>query len=298
MEAARKYGLSDVAQQYPDPDAALAMMAQQIQQYRQVQPVLPYAQLYQQHQQQFQEYLRHQQEQQRQQAQAQQQAWWKAPEFKPEWRDAVEQDPQTGQWRVKDGYPPDTVQRLREALLHQRQFLDRFAFDPIGSIKPGIEEVVREEAQKIVQQHLGGYQDKVFSDSWVANNREWLFQQGPNGPVLSPSGQQFGAYVQQLEQAGIRDVRMQQQLALGMLQRDAAVARLQQLLPAQQQQQANQNLIQGAAQNRPQPSGSVNSLTAPGAAEAPSQNAGLGLADRLRRDFAAAGLSDGAFHGR
>jgi hypothetical protein len=184
--------------------------------------------------------------------------WWEAPEYDPSWRHAVMQDPQTGEWRVKPGYPPDTLQKLTHALQHQQGFLDRFAFDPIGAIRPGIEEVVRDVASQLVQQNLGQYQERSVSQELVQKNADWLYQQDPltGNRQLSEWGQRMQHYIGMAHQMGVQNVNAQWDYAYGMVQRDYAVSRFNQLqgnngAPAvsanqQQKQQFLQNRASGS----------------------------------------------------
>lgn len=302
------YGL-DLRKHYPDDHAALAALANGFRQAQQYQPIVSQ---YQQHQQEFQQYLAAKQEQARQ-AQAQQpQSWWKAPEFDPQWRNQIVKDPVTGRLVAAEGADPNVVQKYMAAMQHTQQFLDKFAFDPIGSIRPGIEEVVREIAAELTQQQLGGYQEQVFAQSWVGQNSGWLHARDQAGnlltdpqtgrPALSELGQRFVHYVRQGESAGMRSVQAQQEYAMGMVQRDYLMANRQQqsqqtangqpvqtqLTPAQQQQQAsNQQFLQQAAARTP-------SYGAAAAAQQPRPKNDRELQSQMMAAMAAAGYGPGS----
>lgn len=225
-----------VLSQFQDDQAALQHLAATYRQAQQHQQLAPYAQLYLQHADKFNAWMA-QEKAATEKAQAEKAAWWKAPEFNREWLNMVERDDQ-GNVRVKPGYPPDVAQKLLNALDHQKNFLNDFSFDPISKIKPGIEQIAREMAEQIVQQHLSGYQDHVFANNFIQQNSQWLHQRDQTGnvvmdqatrrPMLTPEGQRFSEYLGQAQQIGIQDVRAQEQYALGLTQRDAALAKLNQ----------------------------------------------------------------------
>jgi hypothetical protein len=208
--------------------------------YRQAQQYAPIAQQWAQHQGEFQQWLQARQEQERQ-AQAQQQGWWRAPEFDPRWRSQIYRDPQTGRLMTVEGADPSILPRYNAAMTHAQDFLDKFSFDPIGTIRPGIEEVVRQIAAEMFQGQMGNYQNQTYARGWVQQNSDWLHQRDPqgrlipNGPgtyVLSPAGQRFKYYVDQAEASGIQNPQTVQEFALGMLQRDLMLAQLQGQQPA------------------------------------------------------------------
>lgn len=293
LAALKGYGIDGFA----DEHTALQQLALSHRRAQQQDGLVRYGQLYLQHADQFNAYLRQQQEQARQQQQPAPPSWWKAPEFKPEWRDAVERDEQ-GNYRVKQGYAPDTLAKLQEGLSHQRTFLDKFSFDPIGTIKPGIEQVVKEVAQQMIQQNFGQYQEQQTAHQ-IADSNPWIFQRDAQGrkvmspegrPSLTPEGQRYAHYIGMAEQQGIRDVQSQDTFARSMVERDLLRAQLQQAGQATQvasaNQQAKDQFLQN--QNRPNVAGSIPSG---GPGVKPSQNTSLGLKERLANSFKQAGYT-------
>ncbi len=251
-DALKEYGLD--LSSLSDDRAALAALANG---YRQAQQLSPIAQQYMQHQTQFQAYLAQQQEAERQRQAQQAQSWWKAPEFDPGWRNQIVKDPVTGKLVPAEGASPDIVQKYMQAMQHTQGFFDKFAFDPIGTIRPGIEEVVREVAQQLMQQQMGGYQEQQFAKSWVQENSSWIHARNEQGqlipdpqtgmPALSPLGQRFRDHVQTAERMGIQSAQGMQEYALRMVQNDYLMATRQQqpAQPGQPQQTPAQ--IQGDA---------------------------------------------------
>ncbi len=234
----------DLAGRFQDGNQALSYLLQEARRSEELQRLAPYAQEYMQNAGPYQAWRKSQDEAQRAAA-AQRQKWFNAPEFNPDWRNAIAQGPD-GRLSVKDGYPPDTLQKYLAAVQHQRGFLDKFAFDPIGAIKPGLMQLIQEAVQPILRQGLGGYQEQQQATGFVAQNKDWLFQNGQVGGQLTEWGQRFKAHVEQAIQFNV-PTQHQSQYALEMVQRDYA---LQQWQGMQQQPAAQPIQTQNDAQKQ------------------------------------------------
>lgn len=226
-EAVRGYGyeLPEGVQDH----AALAHLVSEARRARELQQLAGYGQEYLQHQSQFQEWIRAQQEAARAK-ETQKADWWKKPEYDPGWMAKLVRDPATGELKAAPGADPTIVQKYMQWVGHQQKFLDEFSQDPIQALRPGLESVAREIAERIVQEKLGGYQSEEFARGFVEQNAGWLFEKDHTGRStrnLSAGGKAFAGYVRQAESLGIQDVKKQQEYALGLVQRDAALARLQ-----------------------------------------------------------------------
>jgi hypothetical protein len=275
--------------------------AQQAQQYQ------PYAQEYMRYAPQFRAWLAAQQ-QALQAQQAQQQTWWQAPEYNPDWLNQVVRDPVTNELRVLPGRDPAILAKLHAANEHRAGFLDRFAFDPIAAIKPGIAEVAREVAAQMIQENLGQYQDRSFSNNWVSQNSTWLHARDPQGmlqrdpqtgaPMLSGAGQRFAGYVGALENAGVSNVQAQQALAERLVRGEQALAILAQAMQGQQAQNTGdaqkQAFLAAAAQQAGQglPANYGTAAAQPGAA--PRMKNTNDLFRAMLGTFAQAGVQPGA----
>lgn len=284
----RQYGIDPSS--FADDSAAIQHLVLAHRQAQQQNQMQPYAQRYFQHAAQFEAWM---QQQQAQEAQKQQQSWWKAPEYNPAWRNQVQRDPTTGQLVAGPGASPDVVQKLQAWNDHQLGFLDKFAQDPVGSIRPGIEQVVNEVAQRLVQQQLQGYHDQQYTNDYLQQN-QWLFMRDQQGqqvldqnrqPVLSNEGRIFRQYLNQASQMGIGRIQDQQQYALGMTQRDLALSRLQAPTPAAANDAAKQQFLQAAAGNHIAHPGT------PGAQVVPPTAPGASLAQRMSAAFQANGFN-------
>jgi hypothetical protein len=277
-----------LAAQFQSDEAALQHLVLAQRQAQQAQQMAPYAQMYLQHASAFQEFLQQKQEAERQQALKQKQGWWKAPEYDPAWVQAIERDPQTQQLRVKPGYAPDVLAKLQAARDHSTQFLDKFAFNPIEAIKPGLEDVAREVARQVVQESLGGYQEQRTAETFLERNAGWMHAKDEQGrtvvhpqtgqPALSAWGHRFAAHVNDASQRGIHESQAQADYAMRMVELDYYRLQAQPQQAAQAQQQVNRQFTD---QHRP------NSLSGAGSADA---NQGQSLQERLRRNMAAQGF--------
>jgi hypothetical protein len=304
-DALASYGI-DLRQQFQDDHAALQHLALAYQQNQQSQRLAQYGQLYLQHADSFNRYLQQQAEAQRQQQVAQAQSWWRQPDFDPRWASQIARDPQTGEYRALPGADPSVVNRYLQWQEHQRSFLERFSYDPIRAIQPGIEEVARRVAAEVVGQNLGGYRDQQAAQGLVDSNSYWLHSHDAAGnvvrdplngaPQLSEWGKRFHAYVTKAQQMGLRDVQGQWDFAMASVQRDhllserggaSAVAPAAQ--PVDQNEAAKAQFLQAAAAMRtPNQSGSTQ-----GGGGAGSQNGSLSFRERAARDLQAGGFGPG-----
>lgn len=311
-DALKGMGL-DLGAQYKDDNAALAGLAAAYRERAELQQLAGYGRQFLPHAEKFNAWMRQEQER-AQAAEAAKQQWWKAPEFDPTWRSKIVRDPVTGQLKTVGDADPSIVGKYQTAADHQQAFLDKFTFNPIEAIKPGIEQVARTIAQELIQQHLGGYQEKVSAGQFIQANSEWLHARDQQGnvvrdpmtgvPQLSEWGRRFAGYVQEAAQMGLNTTESQQRYAMRGVQNDYLMAKLQ----GQTTQQtttaagdaAKQQFLAAAAGNR--------GATGPGAAVAgvpsnpnappttqnqPLVNGQRGLQDLLLRNMAAAGFNPG-----
>jgi GDP-D-mannose dehydratase len=161
---------------------------------------------------------------------------------------------------------------------------------------PLIERVAQQKAEHIVTGNLGTYRDQAAAEQFVQANSSWLYQNDGKGrvvrdpatgqPLLSQDGVRFRDYVNQAIQMGIAKLEHQQQYALSMLERDRFATTQG---AGATNQGIKQNFLQQAAQRTANHAGSTTTQNNP---NAPAQNASLSLADRLRADLAAAGITD------
>lgn len=224
---------------------------------------------------------------------------WNPPEWNPSWEGLISRD-EKGNLGVVAGADPSILSKYMAYQQYRREFADRLVSDPMATLAPFIDERAEQRAQALVNQHLQGYRDQVFSDNYVSENSSWLHARDANNnllmnpvsnkPQLSPAGQRFYQYVQQAEQIGIRDVRNQAEYARTSLQRDVLISQQNAATGVNQGQNANQALIQAANRN-PNMSGSLAPAATP-TAPMPPQNPGLSLREQLAQAMASQGFND------
>jgi hypothetical protein len=296
----------DLRNHYQDDHAVLNHLAEVARQAQELAQYQPYVQQYMQHAGQFQQWLAEQQRQ-RQAQQAQQQQWWNAPEYDPSWASKIYRDEQ-GQYRVLPGNDPAIINKYLAWAEHQKGFFDKFARDPIAAIRPGIEQVIQEVAGRMVQQHLGQYQEQTAAQTFIEQNSDWLHEKDQSGravldprtgrPALSSLGRQFAQYVFEAERLGLQDTASQQRYAMGLVQRDFLLARAGQAQApppdaAPGRNPAAQQFLQQAAQQRQQPQVQQPPGNSNGSYQSPSGPTQRGLQELLMREFAAAGIQPG-----
>lgn len=219
--------------------------------------------------------------------------FWSPPEYQPAWEQLLTKDEQ-GNVVPRPGTPPDVLPKYLAYQQYRRQFADKLLADPVNTLMPMVQHVATQQAQQLVQQHLQGFQDRSWTEQFVAQNSEWLHQKDAMGqvmrhpvsgkPILSPVGQRFQQHVVAGERMGIRDIRSQEAYARTQLQNELYAQQYQQ---AQREQQAR-GAVTGA-NRQPNPTGTV---PQPGQPSPPAQNAGLSLRDQLTAAMQAAGIND------
>lgn len=237
-----------------DEKAALTQLTQRLQQLQQLQQLAPYVQSYQQHAPAFSRFLQEQQRAAQQPAPVnpqQPKSWkqqiWNPPEFNPSWMSMLKRDEQ-GNLALQPGVPPDVLPKYQAYQQYRQEFAEKFLNNPIDTMEPIIQQIVRAEAQQLVQQSVSQQRDHQFANSFVQENTSWLYERDAMGnvaqqqifnpttgqyslaPVMSAWGQRFTQYVQQeaadQQRRGYMDVQRQQQVAMAMIQRDYAISQL------------------------------------------------------------------------
>jgi hypothetical protein len=138
-------------------------------------------------------------------------SWWSPPEWNDQWMDAID-----AEGHVKPGYDPTIPSKIEAARKFQREMWQKFSQNPIELLKPGLEELIAEKAQAMIQQQLGGYQNQQTNESFIQQNSGWLYEQQPNNAgvkvdasgkkILTVAGQLMVKYCGELERAGVTDV--------------------------------------------------------------------------------------------
>lgn len=291
----------DVRNQFQNDHAALQHMAFLARQAQEQQQILPYAQEYMRNAAEFQQWQQQRQQELARQQQPKQEPWFKAPDYDPSWQQKIYRDA-NGNLQVLPGNDPALINKYTAWVEHQQRFLNNFSKDPVGAIKPGIEEMVQQVAGQMIQQQLARMQEQQFAQTFIERNSEWLHERDAQGnllqdprtgrPALSSLGRQFAQYVQQAERMGLYDSHTQQQYAMTALQRDFLASRYQQQAGLSQGEAAKQQfLAQAAGQQAAAPAATQANTN--GSYQAPNGNSLRGLQELMAREFAAAGIGPG-----
>jgi hypothetical protein len=246
----------------------------------------------------FQKFIEQQKQQQAAQ-QAQQSKWWNAPDYDPAWANHIERDPQSGELRLKANAPPDALQNLLKFRDFKAESEIKFFKDPIGTLKPGLEPLVKEIAQRMIQEQLGGYQQQTVVEQLHRRDAPWLYETDEKGqvrygldgkPQASIAGRIFDAHTATMLNAGMTNKQEIWEIA-----RKATYADLEM---AKRNGQQGQVPAGGAAPQ--QTNGPINRLQTLGTeaangGTAQGANTGLSLAERLRQDLQREGITDASF---
>lgn len=285
----RQYGYDTSA--YQNDQAAAASMALQLRQAQEMQERLRP------HWTEFQQYVAQRQQQAAQPAPKK--PWFEAPEFDPKWTEAIGYDAE-GRPYVQQGYPTDTLKKAKAWADHFNTFTRNLATDPIGTLRPGLEEVVQEVAGRIVQQQLGQYQEQMRAQQILHSNSPWMYQVDPQTkqPALDPAtgrpqfsewGNRYRQYVAEAVQLGLQDSMSQHRYAERSVMAEMAMSRLNgQGAAAQAQAQGDAAKNQFIQQSQRQPN--VSGADPANGGKQPRRN----LRAQLAADIQAAGhnLSD------
>jgi len=233
------------------------------------------------------------------------------PEYDPSWAQLIQKNAVTGEFEPVPGAPPDIVHRV---LGYERKLRDvqaKFWQNPAEALGPILAETIKPLLQQHVQQNLGAMQDQQAAQQFVAQNGAWLYQKNPQGqpiidpltqqPILSAQGASFRQHLERAAQYGITSQAAQIDYAVNQTraeilqaggQAPAAGAAAPAAVPPGQSardnflQLHNRRAVNHAGSTIPAPG------TPPGTPPAGQNRAEMSLADRMRQDFVAAGVSD------
>lgn len=280
-EAARQFGVD--LSQFPDDTAAFAHLLQQQQIARQQdyysrvgQALLPHASK-------IQTLL-----QQPPQAATQERPAYEPPPFDERWMAGVQYDDASRMYIPRPGFPAELATHVN----NYAEWRQKFLANPSEFLNPMVENRAKTLAEQIVNERLTQRDTQAAVAEVIRSNADWLYAPNPDpfgNRQLSPAGQRYGRYIQELQQAGVTDVRAQDRLAKQMLRADLAAASGAQPSPTQQ----------AVSPGNPAPVGQVNPLQAlatslgqPVQGGGLPSSEGLTLHETLRRNMGGAGVSD------
>lgn len=224
---------------------------------------------------------------------------FEAPEFDERWLNLVERDERTGAFKALPGVNPEFAERVQK----YADWMQGFNRDPMSLIRQAIEHHATEIARKVFSEQHGQVVQTQTIQSIIEQNASWIYQADEQGRrytdaqgnfLPTPEGARYVAHVRALAQAGVRDPRQQDAMARQLVSADIYAAQAQR---AQQAQLAANPQSRAAVARPPVNPGQATDpgrrQVVPGATE--PATAGRSLADLLREEMAAEGITDADF---
>lgn len=286
------------AGQYSKPEDFTRDLLLAAQRARELETLAPWGQAYQQHATEFQSWMA---QRGQQQAAAQPEAkkgFWQPPEWNESWSSLIKVDEKGQPTGVVPGADPTILGKYLAYEQYRRDFTQRFTRNPEETLAPMIQARAEEIAEKAVQKHLQGYQDRVYANQMIESNRSWLQAHDQAGnplrnlqgqPMLSAEGKLFVGYVQEASSMGL-NVQQQEAYAKKLLRADLIAQQHAAAGAVTTSEQQKQALLNQANRNPSQAGSTVGGAT--GLQNPPAQNANLSLAEQMAQAFAQAGVND------
>jgi hypothetical protein len=302
--------LRDLAQQrgmdvssYESDDALLADLMEARQRAETLQQMTPYVQDYLQHREGYQSYLQQQQQDQQQQQTPEEPTFWQAPEYNPAWLGMVKRDDGTGQI-IPDfsaGGTPEIAQKVQAYIQHRSDQQERFWSDPFSYLQEFVDARAQTQAKELVSQELGRHAEEQEAREFISANRAWLLKHDDKGVVMGNGGQpqlsEEGAYFMQQLEVGTQQYQMAPQAAKAYAMQMLQAARAQQAAAAGGDAQEQVNFLQKQAGFNPDRAASMDRKP-DASGNVPPQDSTLSLAEAMRRNLEAAGVTDDDIAGK
>ncbi len=220
------------------------------------------------------------------------------PEFNESDLNFVEKDQATGVWRAKPGVDPAYADRVNKYQDWQTQFQR----NPAGFIQPMIQDEARRIAAEVVQQQFAGHQATQTINQIIQTNGAWLYQANEQGQrytdtqgrfIPTPEGTLYYQKVAELGRSGIKDPATLNRLAIQLVRAELppAVAPVAQT-PAAVVPPTTVQARAAAARPNVNPGQAVDPNRRSQQAGTQSDDTGLSLSERIRKELAAAGVND------
>jgi hypothetical protein len=211
-----------------------------------------------------------------------------------------------GQLVALPGAPPGAALEVQQYQDKLRDVQRQFFANPEQYLGKFVEERAKEVAAQIVQQQFGQQQQVQTTNAIFKQNAGWMFakdqggntqyqfnpQTGQMHEVLTPAGKYYAQVVQELDRRGTKDPALQHEIAFAMTQNAVYQAELKRQSAGQQGQQAALNFTGAAAGGLPVPTQPQPSNVTPGAAPGAQPGSPMDLRETMRRNLAAAGVTD------
>ena len=166
------------------------------------------------------------------QPQPQKDPWWNPPKVKDSYRQYITRD-ENGREVISEQAPMEARHALAEYQAYKADFARKFLEDPQGALGPMVEQIVTDRAQKIAEQQITGLKEETYVSQIEQENRDWLYDQ--EGRV-SREGLLVQKYIEDARGQGINGAKARWDYATAMVERDLALANLQNLMQQAPQQ--------------------------------------------------------------
>jgi len=180
------------------------------------------------HERDFEQYLQWRQQQAAQQQQVQQeQPWWNPPQVDPSWNRWVVRDAD-GNATLRDDTPIEVKRAIEERRTYLERWQNNLFENPTEALKGPLEQFKQQIRQEIfgeLQQQEYIRQTQAGAQGFVQQNAQWIYERTPEGqwvtdlegrPVLTHAGGVLTNHILKLQQAGVQDPGMLQQMAMEM----------------------------------------------------------------------------------
>ena len=222
---------------------------------------------------------------------------WQPPEFNEQWLNLVERDQQTGAFRALPGVNPEVADKVQKYADWQANFQR----NPMALIQQAVEDQATQIAQRIFNQQSQQIAQQQAVRGIIDSNASWIYQTDAQGrrfvdhagaPIPTPEGARYISHVRTLDQAGVKDPRVQDQLARQLMASELAQARQTQA-PATPPAQARA-AVGHPTVNPGQAVPPTRQAAVPGATQ--PDGTGMSLAEQLRQAMHAEGVTDADFN--
>ena len=223
--------------------------------------------------------------------QAAQKVWdWGLPQFDRGLLQMVRKNQQTGELEALPGAPPDAVSQYHRFSNALVDFQMGLATDPAKYLQGPIEAVAAQVAQRMIEQHLGGFQSQQSAASLVKENAGWLYVGGSQANGLTDDGRVYQQAVVDLGRTlNVTDPAVLHRLAVEQVELARYRAAQRQAASVAGGQQQKQQFLAQAQAGRTPPGHAAAVAAAPPAGANGRQPS---LKDMLTASFHANGITD------
>jgi hypothetical protein len=161
--------------------------------------------------------------------------WWNPPKVKDSYKQWITRD-ESGREVISEQAPLEARAALADYQAYKADFARKFIEDPQGAIGPMVEQIVADRAREIAEQQISGLKEETFVSQIEQENKDWLYDQGGH---VSREGLLVQKYIEDARGQGINGAKARWDYATAMVERDLALANLQNLWAQSQGQAPN-----------------------------------------------------------